>query len=77
MLLGFIHNLILNSTSIHEMRKKLRKEKHEAIKVQVPALFARSSNTLYLDRKLLTGLFHTDVVNRLAVLNSCENNEQV
>lgn len=73
-------NLIANVTSIHEARKLIRKERYEKIKSFVPALFSTTGNTIiyiHWDSKLLPGYLRTEIIDRLAIIITNSETEQV
>lgn len=70
-------NLIINSKSIHEARKKFRKERFVAIKKIAPALFNDLPSTIHWDGKLLSGMSRKEKNDRLAIIVTSEGMEQL
>lgn len=70
-------NIVLNATSIHESRKKYRKERYEAIKQLAPSLHTDLSSTIHWDGKLLHGLVRGQKIDRLAIIVSTGKIEQL
>ena len=61
-------NLVLNTTSIHEVRQKFRKERYETIKKFAPSLFSGLLSTIHWDGKLLPGYLRRETTDRLAII---------
>lgn len=72
-----VHDFVINTTSIHEARQNLRKKRFEAIKKLVPNLFSTLPSTIHWDGKMLTEYFRRETVDRLAIIVTCGEIEQL